>query len=370
MIKEVSSDQWQQCLQVVPSTLNDIAKPTDRAAQTEAVKLLYENAGKNMPRIIFSDSPWQAMVIAAFLRGANLRDNLGDNLRANLGDNLWDNLWDNLRDNLGDNLRANLGDNLWDNLRDNLWANLGDNLRANLGDNLWDNLRDNLGDNLRDNLWDIYRETMFFYWHKAHLGYLQGGEICGHGHDAKKWDVYKKITQNLDSVFPYENLCIVCDHPVECHWSDRGLGLHNDSGMAIQWHDGYGLWMIDGYQVPEALVMHPELQTLDDINAEKNAEIKRIRINKFGWSRYLSESNAILLDTNLTGYAWETLIACDGYKVLCTYDPSTGRPYALEVDIACTTCEEAQRYLLAPNEVCGLLGIDATKVKTYPILRT
>ncbi|MGL5719847.1 MAG: hypothetical protein ACRCYP_03520 [Alphaproteobacteria bacterium] len=44
------------------------------------------------------------------------------------------------------------------------------------------------------------------------------------------------------------------------------------------------------------------------------------------------------------------------FTILCTYDPSTARPYALEVDDNCRTCEQAQRYLLAPHRKTLMFG--------------
>jgi hypothetical protein len=298
-IESVSPEIWAQCLQIVPDTLNSIAKPTDRNLQKQAVERLYEIAGHKAPMIFYADSPLQANLMLAVIKS---------------GDNLGDNLWDNL------------GDNLWDNLE------------------LW--------------------------YYKARLGWLRGGELCGINYDASKWADYNLIIGSLDVIVPFGELCIVSAHPTVCHWSNTGQGIHCDNAPAVEWSDGYKLWAIEGYLVPESLVMEPEKQTLADINGEENAEIKRIRINRYGWQRYLTESNATILDTVLSGHAWETLMQCDGFKVLCTYDPSTGRPYALEVDESCQTCEQAQRYLLAPDVIAEALGLNPGKIKTYSLVRT
>jgi hypothetical protein len=401
-IQSISASQWAAIHEMRQSIYDLCATPADHRLAEQAVEALYTNASKQPPKVLFCKSPLEGVLLFAILKqanlGANLRDtlwaNLRDTLRANLGDNLGANLGANLRDtlwaNLGDNLGANLGANLWANLRDNLGANLGDTLWANLGDNLgdnlranlWDtlrdnlgaNLRDNLGDNLRANLRDTLRDTLrdnlwAFYYEKARLGFYLGGEIAGVKYDLEKRSRYKLIAQNLDFILPFENICIVCDRPIKIGWHDAG-GIHCEDGPAVEYADGYKLWALEGYLVPEQVVMAPETQTLEDIHQEENEEIRRIRINRFGWSRYISKSHGEVLDIAMPRYGgMESLIKTSMGNVLCTYDPSTGRPYSLEVPASLKICEQAQRYLLAPEVAFGRHGVDVEEIQTYPLIR-
>jgi len=117
-------------------------------------------------------------------------------------------------------------------------------------------------------------------------------------------------------------------------------------------------------------VLRPETQTLEDIHQEENEEIRRIRINRFGWDRYITESSGEVLDIALPQYGgMESLIETSMGMVLCTYDPSTGRPYSLEVPPDMRTCRQAQKYLLAPEIAFGRHGINTKDVQTYPLIR-
>jgi hypothetical protein len=198
---------------------------------------------------------------------------------------------------------------------------------------------------------------------------LCGGEIAGVKYNSQKWELYKSVVQSLDIILPFEGICIVCDRPTKIGWHDSG-GIHCEDGPAVEYADGYKLWALEGYLVPEQVVMSPMTQTLEDIHNEENEEIRRIRINRFGWSRYITESWGKILDLAMPQYGgMEALIKTSMGVVLCTYDPSTGRPYSLEVPPDLTTCEQAQRYLLAPDVAFGRHGIDADKVETYPLIR-
>jgi hypothetical protein len=183
------------------------------------------------------------------------------------------------------------------------------------------------------------------------------------------YETFKKITSNLSVIFPYKDICIVCQNPIYCGWDDQGR-IHCEDGPAVKYADGYCLWMLEGYLVPESLVIKPKKQNIEEITNEQNEEIKRIKINRYGWAKYLSEANAEILDiaTPNNGAWMESLMKCDGFTVLCTFDPSTGRPYSLEVAPDITTCEQAQKYLLAPNIALSGLGLNC--VQNYPLVRT
>ena len=169
-------------------------------------------------------------------------------------------------------------------------------------------------------------------------------------------------------MLPYKEICIVAAPPIYCEWSDNGE-INSVDRAAVEYADGFKIYAIEGYRVPEQVVLNPSSQTIEEINNEDNEEIKRIRIERYSWDKYLTESNASVVDfwTSPNGYL-ESLMKCGDYKILCTYDPSTGRPYSLEVNEDCNTCEDAQEYLLAPEIALAGLGIKLKSI--YPTVRT
>jgi len=327
-IETLTPEQWAEIPKIRQWWLDNASRQIPKEDSDDAVRLLYELRDLPMPEIINVDSPLGACVLIAAAKRQNqaslrasLRDSLGASLRASLGDSLWASLGDSLRDSLGDSLRASLGDSL-----------------------------------------------TFYYW-QGSAGFLDGGTLAGANLDKQKYQTLKKITANLTVIFPYKDVCIVCQNPIYCGWDDQGR-IHGEDRAAAEYKDGFKIWALEGYRVPESLVMEAEKQTLEEITNEQNEEIKRIRINRYGWVKYLSEANAEILDiaTPKSGSWMESLMKCDGFTVLCTFDPSTGRPYSLEVDPEIKTCEAAQKYLLAPDIALNGLGIDC--VKNYPLVRT
>lgn len=145
---------------------------------------------------------------------------------------------------------------------------------------------------------------------------------------------------------PYDN-CIIFQHRHSELHTDETFRLHNESGPAVRYRDGYSVWAIDGIRVNEKIVMHPETLTVKEINAEQNQDIRSIMINRFGWARYLQESNAECIDyrDNETEGTKEALYKSPlgGMRLVVTCP--TGRIFALGLEDGVKTCAEAQVWL-------------------------
>lgn len=89
----------------------------------------------------------------------------------------------------------------------------------------------------------------------------------------------------------YEDLAIVTDFPEEIHFDEQNR-LHREDGPALTYSDGFGVWAIHGVRVPEKVVMAPETLTMQEINAERNAEVMRVMIERVGAGKYMEEMGA------------------------------------------------------------------------------
>lgn len=95
----------------------------------------------------------------------------------------------------------------------------------------------------------------------------------------------------------FDQAVIVSDKPVSYSFNDMDI-LHNDKGPAIEYRDGYKLWVINGITVNEQIVIHPETLTAEQIKDEKNAEVRRIMIERFGPDKYISSIDAKVIDND------------------------------------------------------------------------
>ncbi len=84
-------------------------------------------------------------------------------------------------------------------------------------------------------------------------------------------------------------------HPDFCMISDRPCVLkvdeqnrpHCSDGPFCKWRDGSALYAVHGVRVPWWVIEHPQKLTIQRIESESNAEIKRVMIERYDYAHYV-----------------------------------------------------------------------------------
>jgi len=166
--------------------------------------------------------------------------------------------------------------------------------------------------------------------------------------DMEKYEKFQKFARNVFFCVPRAGWCIVSEKPIEVNWNSARTFLHNETGPSIRWKDGFCMWTINGIRVNEKIVMRPETQTIEEINEEGNNDVKAIRIERYGWNKYLKDSKSELVDTRThpRELTKESLYVDPfGTMRLIAIDPSTEKPVCLGVPRGTKTCKEAQSWI-------------------------
>ena len=96
---------------------------------------------------------------------------------------------------------------------------------------------------------------------------------------------------------------VATERPRVIQLDDRGRP-HGEHGPAIAYGDGLEAWAWHGVGVPAYVVREPERITMAAIDAESNAEVRRVMIERFGWDRLAREGGATLVHEDETGRLW------------------------------------------------------------------
>lgn len=120
----------------------------------------------------------------------------------------------------------------------------------------------------------------------------------------------------------------------------RGLPA-SMSGAALRWR---------GVRVNTRIAFHPEQLTAKEALAERNAEVRRVMIERLGYLRFAQEAKARVLDQDEDAGGPRQLLAIDlqadeplvGLACVC---PSTGRQYFLRVPPKMKTCHQAAAWM-------------------------
>lgn len=90
----------------------------------------------------------------------------------------------------------------------------------------------------------------------------------------------------------HEEFCMISDRPEMLKVDDQNRP-HCEDGPFCRWRDGSALYSYHGVRVPGWIIESPERITLKDINAEDNAEVKRVMIEKYGVIQYMNDMGAV-----------------------------------------------------------------------------
>lgn len=141
-------------------------------------------------------------------------------------------------------------------------------------------------------------------WAAASAYYREVGEVGLPGDLWERAQALEQLTQASVLWYPHRDFLMLCERPVELHW-ETGRGnegepasqLHHLKGPAAAWSDGWALYAAHGRRVPSWIITQPERVTVESIEQERNAEVRRMMLECFGWSRYINECGAEVVDS-------------------------------------------------------------------------
>lgn len=399
MIEKLTKEQEKQIPVFVRRYLDLPMQKTNEEVARSAIGRLWKRMGYEEPIVVFADSPVGAYLMYALYRLMG-RGSLGRELSVKVNDKLWeelhDKLWgelDELDDNLGEELVGKLGREvhakLWRELDDNLgrlvsklWREVDDKLREELDAKLWGELYAKLGmlvsklwrelavklrgevsgklgrvdtklrRELDDKLWievdggekkftNWYLSTWWIGW----LALYRFGEYIGVQFDKEAIRLFDDYLSNIQFIIPFEGICFVSRNYTDLHWNESGQ-LHHVKEPAVQFADGYGMYMIEGVRfdrktfkkvtrknadIKHTLELENQEQRMAALSIQpadklvRGLKAKEIKVGKVAIKTYDYDMKIIMKDIRMELY--ETDYFTDKYQFAIYECPSTGRIY-------------------------------------------
>ena len=202
-------------------------EPIDRSLAADAVIAAYALLGLSQPKIIFYDSPYAAMksaipIILNKLDEDELQSRLHfgllDKLRKQIGDGSFNLLIERLESEFSQELYEPLAydllDPLWLELERRLWQDFSENLWLKL-EILWENNITPQSEAMEIALLDVFISIL--------------NCAC----DLQTWEVYQSVVRHCNWIFPFGQVCFVCDRP-RIIALDSQYRLHAEDSPAIK----------------------------------------------------------------------------------------------------------------------------------------
>jgi hypothetical protein len=144
----------------------------------------------------------------------------------------------------------------------------------------------------------------------------------------------------------FQRVAVLCERPVSVHRDNLGR-LHQGDGPALSFPDGFGVHSWRGMPIPAEVAAQLPNLNVEQIRSEENAEIRRVMLEHFGYSRYLKESGARQAHSDEYGILWRIALPDDEPLVMVEVQNATPEPdgtvrtYFLRVPPATRTAHEA-----------------------------
>ena len=336
-------------------------EPADRPRAEAAFTAMYAQAGLPRPHMVWCGSPLsQSLTRAVLIANPSVGASVWASVRASVGASVGA----SVRASVGDSVWASVGASVWDRVWDSVWASVGASVEASVrasvrasvgasvGDSVWDSVWASVGASVRDSVRDSVRASVWASVYGAHDAnrlafYRFFRDECGLTAQTDALGVLWELGESCGWCLPHHHICWLSERHNILRRDEDGA-LHCDDGPALAYPDGWALWYLHGVSVDEQIVLRPESQTVEQIHGEDNEERRRCRIERFGWSRYLKESGAKVVDQrrNDRDCQQERLYSLrDGSRRIRLVDPSTGREYFQGVPQEVETCEQAQLWM-------------------------
>jgi len=194
----------------------------DRIKLQSALNDAYALIGKEPPLLIILQSPLQANMAINFLKKVAEKDQLRGQLEDQFGYQLWRQLWRQLRGQL----RGRINSTSLYGAHDLFW--------------------------------------IAFYKFCENIGVKYTKE------QSRSLDINYRISEQCEWWWPYEGICFVSEKPTQVKWD--GNVLHNETGPAVLYEDGYAIYSWRGTNIPKEWIKNPETLTPDMAITWENVE--------------------------------------------------------------------------------------------------
>lgn len=100
-----------------------------------------------------------------------------------------------------------------------------------------------------------------------------------------RWGGLDQVDRNAGWWWAFRGFAVLCERPVRLERDGSGR-VHSDTGMAVEWSDGWGIHAWHGTSVPGDLITSG--WDVQRVFRERNVELRRCAIERMGWPEFVA----------------------------------------------------------------------------------
>jgi hypothetical protein len=360
------ADEWAQIV---------VARgPVDRVAAEAGMRSAYRAAGLDPPEtVIWLGSPLAGAVAAGALTGLDIhavaRGQVWDQVTAafkaqgqrlapgGAGRPVWSWIgplvWSEVRVEVEAQLGRQLWKLIWEQTGREVWGQLPERMRTQVVAGVVQELDSRFGWRLADRL--RQQAVAAGQLETAWCATIDGlRRVLPHVHGPERLTGLLEAVRLAGWWWPFERVVIMTERPLGLHLDGQGR-LHRPDGRALTYPDGFALHAWHGQRVPAWLIDQLPRLRVQDIQAQANAELRRVMLESYGFDRYLRDAGATRVHEDGTGTLWRAEFDDDQPLVMvevlnATPEPDgTHRNYWLRVPPTVGSAREAVAWTFGLN---------------------
>jgi hypothetical protein len=274
--------------------------PADRPRAEAAIAAMYAGSNLAPPQaIIWCGSPLSLALARALILDNKMNEAVEAGRLGHIADSIWASAKMSGREgipvaagycfsnHIGHKVLMSVQQGVRSTVSESVWTNV----RAGIADSVWENISDGVS------IWDDVRAA----WagcSSTVLGATVSDQIDGQ-HDAGLLAVYRffggvvglqsltdrlagfwEVAQSAGVMFPHQNICWISERRRMLKLDEDGF-LHSLSGPACSCSDGFNIYAVHGARVPAFVIERPHEITIQKIEAEPDAEVRRVMIDRY-----------------------------------------------------------------------------------------
>ena len=248
--------------------------------------------------------------------GSQLDSQLGSQLHSELYSQLDSQLYSQLDSQLDSQLGSQLHSQLYSQLGSQLYSQLDSQLRSQLDSQLHSQLYSQLGSQLYSQLDKLRPYFLNNRWGSQHWCAWEAFYLFGHeiGVEYSAEDIallreWARLSKSIGWWAPWDGICFVSDRPRHVSF-DAARRLHSETGMAVEYSDGWGVHAWHGLRVPAEFINDRDKITFKQIQEEGNLELRRVLRDLYGRDRYLADIGAVEVNRSAANSIYESRRRC------------------------------------------------------------
>jgi len=318
---------------------NHKCAPADRLQAERGVMEAYRTVGLPPPKIVWCGSPLSAEIareyVLVFYKQPKFRERR-DRLRLKVGELMWQSAMEIVRRSICSEDRTGIlntvGANVGSMIKYRVAEMVSERIAYNVSCDLLKDVNENITqmvenadiysrlENILENICeapDRYPDTICQgeTISPALAKYEFLNLIDGLQNLTKELNSLSMIAQSAGWYWAYEKICWICERPESIRLDDQ-FRIHNLTGPAISFPDGWKIYASHGVILPDWVIETSEKITPSKIDDQRNSEIRRIMIEMFGVEKYLKQGGGRKVASDSYGRLWRKALKNDNPIVI------------------------------------------------------